>query len=165
MSSKCWLSVSAADFHLITAQPSLGQGAGLLHICSLSDGKDDKSVLENTGRALPVSATASMFSSLDLCLLKRGQYLYFLFGWTTLCCCSLNGEYSESEHLSKSVTAKNYLLFFRDMLGQLFVPRSDSAAFIYMCLHIISLLSDATKPVFSVFLLLALQLQLTNQPS
>lgn len=128
-------------------------------------GKDDKSVLENTGRALPVSATASMFSSLDLCLLKRGQYLYFLFGWTTLCCCSLNGEYSESEHLSKSVTAKNYLLFFRDMLGQLFVPRSDSAAFIYMCLHIISLLSDATKPVFSVFLLLALQLQLTNQPS
>lgn len=44
--SKCWVSASEADFHLITAQPSLGQGAGLLHICSLSDGKDHKSVLE-----------------------------------------------------------------------------------------------------------------------
>lgn len=39
-------------------------------------------------------------------LLKRGQYLHFYFGLTTLCYCSLNGEYSESEHLSKSVTAK-----------------------------------------------------------
>lgn len=47
--SKCWVSASQADFHLITAQPSLGQGAGLLHICSLSDGKDHKSVLEKKG--------------------------------------------------------------------------------------------------------------------
>lgn len=96
-------------------------------------------------------------------MLKRRQYLHFYFSTAELCSCSLNGEYSEAERLSRTVTVKFSLLFFRDMLGQLLVPVSDSAVFIY---HTSSPYSvNGTKPAFSVFPLLVLEQQFTNECS
>lgn len=127
--SKCCVSGSQATFHSVTAQPSLRQGAGLFHICSLSDGNELKSVMEELRRGLSVSATVSMFSPPGLCLLREGSICTSFFRRAEICYCSLNAEYAESEYLSEIITGKFSLLFFK---GQLFVPRSDSAGFIYM---------------------------------
>lgn len=136
---KCCVSGSQAAFRSAAAQPSLGQGAGLFHICSLSDGKEHKSVPGEMRQGLSVSATASMFSPLGLCLLREGSICTSCFWRAELCYCSLNGEYAESEHLSETMTGKISLLPFKNTLGRLFVSSPDYAGFIYMRLLMISL--------------------------
>lgn len=95
---------------------------------------------ENWGEAFLFLQQLARFLHWVCVCSERAVFALLLFWGAELCYCSLNTEYAESEHLSEIITGKFSLLLFK---GQLFVPRSDSAGFIYMCLLMISLFCES----------------------
>lgn len=118
-------------------------------------------IWKKRGEAFLFFATACLFSPPCLCLLREGSICTSCFWRAELRYCLLNAELCRIWTSFRNYNRKKIHCYYFEML---FVPTTNPAGFIYMCLLVISLFSaNPTKQEFSVFPQLGLQPQFADK--